>query len=66
MVRTNTTEGQTLWQPGGAEEDSHFDYSDRHFRLMYQEEGFPAHFLLIRREFDTVMKQFETKILTLF
>ena len=48
MVRTSITEGQALWQPGGAEEDSHFRDGDRHHRLAYgdDEEEFapaPAH-----------------------
>ena len=38
MARTNTTEGQVLWEPGGAEEDSHFREGDRHLRLAYNEE----------------------------
>ena len=35
VARTNTTEGQTIWQPGGAEEDSRFREGDRHLRLAY-------------------------------
>ena len=38
MARTDTTEGQALWQPGGAEEDSRFREGDRHLRLAYDEE----------------------------
>ena len=38
MARTNTTEGQALWQLGGAEEDSRFHDSDRHLCLAYNEE----------------------------
>ena len=38
MARTETTEGQALWQPGGAEEDSRFREGDRHLRLAYEEE----------------------------
>ena len=34
MARTDTTEGQALWQPGGAE-DSRFREGDRHLRLAY-------------------------------
>ena len=37
MARSNTTEGQALWQPGGAEEDSHCE-GDRHLRLEYDKE----------------------------
>ena len=33
MARTDTTEGQALWQPGGAEEDSRFLEGDRHLHL---------------------------------
>ena len=38
MTRTNATEGQALWQPGGAEEDSHFRESNRHVRLEYEDD----------------------------
>ena len=38
MARTNTTEGQALWQPGGAKEDSHFREGDRHLRLAYDDD----------------------------
>ena len=33
-----TTEGQTLWQPGGAEEDSHLHDGSRHLRLAYDKD----------------------------
>ena len=35
---TKTTEGQALWQPGGAEEDSHFREGNRHLHLAYETE----------------------------
>ena len=38
VARTNTTEGQALWQPGGAEAGNHFREGDRHLRLAYDEE----------------------------
>ena len=38
MTRTETTKGQALWQPGGAEEDSCFHEGDRHLCLAYDEE----------------------------
>ena len=38
MDRTDTTEGQALWQPGGDEEDSRLREGDRHLRLAYEEE----------------------------
>ena len=38
MARTDTTEGQALWQPGGAEEESRFREGDRHLRLVYEDE----------------------------
>ena len=38
MARTDTTEGQALWQPGGAEEDSRFREGDRHLHLAYNKE----------------------------
>ena len=38
MARSNTTEGQALWQPGGAEEDSHFREGDSHLRLTYDDD----------------------------
>ena len=37
VARTNTTEGQDLWQPGEAEADSRFRESDRHLRLAYDD-----------------------------
>ena len=38
VAKTNSTEGQVLWQPGVAEEDSHFREGDRHLRLAHNEE----------------------------
>ena len=38
MARTNTTEGQAVWQPGGAEEDSCFREGNRHLCLAYDDE----------------------------
>ena len=38
MARTNTTEGQALWQPGGAKEDSRFCEGNEHLGLAYEEE----------------------------
>ena len=38
MARAKTTEGQALWQPGGAKEDSRFREGNRHLRLAYEEE----------------------------
>ena len=38
MTRAQTTEGQALWQPGGAEQDSHFREGNRHLRLAYEQE----------------------------
>ena len=37
-ARTDTSEGQALWQPGGAKVDSCFHEGDRDFRLVYNEE----------------------------
>ena len=37
MARTDTTEGQALWQPGGAE-NSRFREGDRHLGLAYDDE----------------------------
>ena len=37
MARTETTEGQALWQPGGAEEDSHFPEGNGHLRPAHDE-----------------------------
>ena len=34
MARTDTTEGQALWQPGGAEEGSCCHEGDRHLCLV--------------------------------
>ena len=33
--RTETSEGQALWQPGGAEENGRFREGDRHLRLAF-------------------------------
>ena len=41
MTRTDTSEGQTLGQPGGTKEDSHFCEGDRHFNLVY-DKGYPG------------------------
>ena len=38
MARTDTTEGQALWQSGGAEVGSRFREGDRHLRLAYDKE----------------------------
>ena len=40
VARSNTTEGQALWQHGGAEEDSRFHEgdTDRHLRLAHNKE----------------------------
>ena len=38
IARTETTEGEVLWQPGGAEEDSRFREGNRHLRLVYDDE----------------------------
>ena len=35
---TNATEGQALWQPGGAEEDSRFHEDNRHLHLAYDDD----------------------------
>ena len=38
MAGTNASEGQAVWQPGGAEEDSRLREGNRHLRLAYDEE----------------------------
>ena len=38
MARTDTTEGQALWQPGEAEEDRRFREDDRHLHLAYDDD----------------------------
>ena len=38
MAGSDTTEGQALWQPGGAEEDSRLREGNRHLHLAYDEE----------------------------
>ena len=38
MARTDATEGQDLWQPGGAEEDSRLREGNGHLHLAYEEE----------------------------
>ena len=38
MAGTNTSEGQALWQPGGADEDSRLREGDRHRHLAYDDD----------------------------
>ena len=38
MAGTDTTEGQALWQYGGAEEDSRLREGNRHLHLAYDDE----------------------------
>ena len=38
MAGTDASEGQAVWQPGGAEEDSRLCGGNRHLHLAYDEE----------------------------
>ena len=38
MARTDASEGQALWQPGGAEEDSRLHEGNRHLHLANDDE----------------------------
>ena len=38
MAGSDTSEGQAVWQPGGAEEDSRLHEGNRHLHLAYDEE----------------------------
>ena len=38
MAGTNASEGQALWQPGGAEEDGRLREGNRHLHLVHEEE----------------------------
>ena len=38
MAGSDATEGQAVWQPGGAEEDSRLREGNRHLLLAYDEE----------------------------
>ena len=38
MAGTDATEGQAVWQPGGAEEDSRLREDNRHLHLAYDED----------------------------
>ena len=38
MAGTDASEGQAVWQPGGAEEDSRLREGDRHLHLAYDDE----------------------------
>ena len=38
MAGTHASEGQAVWQPGGAEEDSRLREGNRHLHLAYDEE----------------------------
>ena len=37
MVRTDASDGQAVWQPGGAEEDSRLREGNRHLHLAYDD-----------------------------
>ena len=43
VVRIDATEGQALWQPGGAEEDSCFREGDRRLRLVHDDTVLVSH-----------------------
>ena len=47
MARANTSERQALWQPGGAEEDSHFCEDERHLHLAYDKEEVLSRLLVV-------------------
>ena len=38
MAGSDASEGQAVWQPGGAEEDSHLCEGNRNLHLAYDEE----------------------------
>ena len=38
MAGSDASEGQAVWQPGGAEEDSHLREGNRHLPLAYDDE----------------------------
>ena len=38
MAGTDASEGQALWQPGGAEEDSRLREGNRHLHLAYDDD----------------------------
>ena len=38
MAGSDASEGQAVWQPGGAEEDSRLREGDRHLHLAYDDE----------------------------
>ena len=38
MAGSDVSEGQAVWQPGGAEEDSRLHEGNRHLHLAYDEE----------------------------
>ena len=38
MAGSDTTKGQAVWQPGGAEDDSRLREGNRHLHLAYDEE----------------------------
>ena len=39
--------GQALWKPGGAEEDSRLREGNRHLHLVYDEEEEDSHFVYV-------------------
>ena len=69
MAGTDTTEGQALWQPGGAEEDSHIGEGNRHLCLVYDEEEEEMKLLEGKYQFYQLtqeMKTFEGKYQSFF
>ena len=46
MAGSDASEGQAVWQPGGAEEDSRLREGNRHLHLAYDEEEYSRRALL--------------------
>ena len=55
MAGTDATEGQAVWQPGGAEEDSRLREGNRHLHLAYDEEEEQDH--TVRNPDSNITKQ---------
>ena len=61
MAGTDASEGQAVWQPGGAEEDSRLRESNRHLHLAYDKEedkATPGH---VQIEIKSFVEQTEEK-----
>ena len=62
MAGSDASEGQAVWQPGGAEEDSRLREGNRHLHLAYDEEEEELHhtkYVPVSRWYDSTKKSRE-------